>query len=509
MKARFLIPVITALIPLLLSTSVLAQPPVIPSTSNPATGERTKSEGFASPDVLWNQPVASGTAMASQYFPDYSAGAGLYCADDFQITDNRVIESIYIPGTTASLFDAESLHWIIYSDTSGEPSSHPEASGYLWRYTCLPDDPEVTISGSTDVTLDLTKASAAPLNLSPGTYWLCFYPTLNLGSYGQWFWESSDTTNLESAQQIDPGNIIGTGYTTWTPIKDTASDPELYDLAFRLEGTLGLDYGDAPEDALAYPYSLVTGAFPTCKNVLTAGYIEHNNFGAWFGPAWDFEADGNSGCCPLFNPDSYDQDECFNDGDAGLVKPEPYTLVGSTVVAACPGCSGSALGTVCQQAQWGGDIDIDVHNTMPGHEEYMPAYVNVLVDWNQDGQWGGSSMCSGGNTTPEHVLVNYMVPPLYIGTLSALGPADFTIGPKQGYVWTRFSITETEVPEDWDGSGVFEDGETEDYLLRIDGELPVGGTALSVDRFGLLLPWLIITALVAATTVIVVKMRLA
>lgn len=270
----------------------------------------------------------------------------------------------------------------------------------------------------------------------------------------------------------------------------------------------GFEYGDAPEGAPAYPYSLVTGAFPTCKNVTTAGYIEHTNFGAWFGPTCDFESDGNGGCCPLFNPNNYDQDECFNDEDAGLIKPEPYTLVGSTVVTACPGCGGSALGTVCQQSQWGKDIDIDVHNTMPNHEPYLEAYVNVLVDWNQDGQWGGSSMCLGGNTTPEHVLVNFRVPALYIGTLSALGPPDFTIGPNQGYVWARFSITEKEVSENWDGSGVFEDGETEDYLLRIDGELPVSGTAVPVDVFGVLLPWVVIAALVAVAIVIVVKIRL-
>jgi hypothetical protein len=271
----------------------------------------------------------------------------------------------------------------------------------------------------------------------------------------------------------------------------------------------GFDYGDAPEGAPAYPYSLVIGAFPTCKNVPTAGYIEHDNFGAWFGPSYDFEGDGNGGCCPLFNPDSYDQDECFNDGDAGLIKPEPYTLEGSTIVTPCPGCSGSPLGTVCQQARWGSDIDIYVHNTMPGHPEYLPAYVNVLVDWNQDGQWGGSCSCPGANTTPEHVLVNFVVPAQYIGTLSTLSPADFTIGPEQGYVWTRFSITESPVAEDWDGSGEFEDGETEDYLLRIDGEMPVGGAALPVERFRLLLPWMVIAALVAVTTIIVVKMRLA
>ena len=65
------------------------------------------------------------------------------------------------------------------------------------------------------------------------------------------------------------------------------------------------------------PYvSGVIGRFPTCMNVGPAAFIQHTNFGAWLGPAFDFEPDGNAGLCPMFAP--YDADECFADGDAGL-----------------------------------------------------------------------------------------------------------------------------------------------------------------------------------------------
>ena len=269
------------------------------------------------------------------------------------------------------------------------------------------------------------------------------------------------------------------------------------------------DFGDAPEGALAYPSSGVTGAFPTCTGG-TAGYVIHSNFGAVFGPTVDYEVDGNAGNCPLFNPNSYDQDECFNDGDAGLIMPEPYTIrgaVGSEVVAPCAGCNGTALGNVCQQAKWGTDIDIQVHNAMPGGTD---GYVNVLVDWNQDGQWGGSSTCPGGAVVNEHVLHNLLVPNRYHGPLSALGPADFNIGPNPGYVWVRFTISPPMplVPWDWDGAKGFEDGESEDYLLRVDGGGPVGGTALPIERAELLLPWLGVAALVAGAIVVVLKKRL-
>ena len=39
-----------------------------------------------------------------------------------------------------------------------------------------------------------------------------------------------------------------------------------------------------------------------------------------FGPNFDFELEGNAGWCPGGFP-PYDQDEGFQDGDAGLIMP--------------------------------------------------------------------------------------------------------------------------------------------------------------------------------------------
>ena len=229
-----------------------------------------------------------------------------------------------------------------------------------------------------------------------------------------------------------------------------------------------LDFGDAPEGALAYPSLGTGGSFPTCMNVGPANWIQHTNFGAWFGPVVDFEPEGNGGLCPSFAP--YDNDECFMDGDAGLLIPPAYTIV-QGVVTLCPNSSAGSLGLTCQTAVWGGNVDIDVHNTMPNHEPYLPAYVNVLMDWDQNGMWGGSSPCPpAGTPAPEQVLVDFVVPPLFIGPLSALMQAGtgFLIGPNSGYVWTRFTISEYPVGFGWTGEGYFEDGESEDYLLRVD-----------------------------------------
>ncbi len=44
------------------------------------------------------------------------------------------------------------------------------------------------------------------------------------------------------------------------------------------------------------------------------------------------------------------------------------------------------------------------------------------------------------------------------------------IGPNAGYAWARFTITDVALAINWDGSGSFEDGESEDYLIAINTE---------------------------------------
>jgi len=251
------------------------------------------------------------------------------------------------------------------------------------------------------------------------------------------------------------------------------------DLAFVITGKEvepDKDFGDAPEDGVAYPSTGVNGAFPTCMTCGVATWIQHGLGWAHFvmpgAPQlpWDPESDGDAGLCPppgCFP--TYDDDECFMDGDAGLMFPEPYTIDTTGNVVPCPTCTGTALGNTCQTAVWGANVDIWIVNNMP-----VDGYVNVLMDWDQNGAWAGSSMCPTA-ATPEHVLVNWPVPMGYAGPLSGLAPPNFLIGPNAGYVWTRFTITERPVPVSfpgWDGSGSFEDGETEDYLLLVEEKEP-------------------------------------
>ncbi|MHC4647555.1 MAG: DUF7901 domain-containing protein [Planctomycetota bacterium] len=432
--------------------------------------------------------------LPDRYGWDVGIGQGL--ADDWRCTETGTVDDIHI---WCSFFadDVVPLPTIdvaIYSDNPTGPGGWSQPSQQLWLrqfslsdgdYTVRhygtgnqgyiiyhdPQEPPVVYPNNhlNYYQINITGIED-PFEQEEGTiYWLYVYinPNIDVG------WKTSQDHFNDAAVWWDPMTA------GWFPMEDPY-EPGPLDLAFVITGEAepeDLEYGDAPEGdtvnpVVAYPSLSVNGWFPSCKTVLTAGYVEHNNFGAWFGPQFDFESDGDAGLCPppgCFPP--YDVDECYADGDAGLIIPEAYTIDASISVVPCP-CSpsGTPLGVVCQPAVWGVDVDIEVHNHMPSDTN---GFVNVLFDWVQDGDWGDTANCVMYGA-PEHVLVNLEVPNPYDGPLSGLLPAgsSFTIGPNSGYVWARFSITEQQVPANWDGSGTFEDGESEDYLIRVDPCVP-------------------------------------
>jgi hypothetical protein len=221
------------------------------------------------------------------------------------------------------------------------------------------------------------------------------------------------------------------------------------------------ELGDAPEGVLAYPSGII-GQFPTCRTITPAGYVFHSTPStAWFGDAVDTEADGNAGICP---PPGYDQDECDRSGgDAGLLLPTANTMNQSGTITVCPGAAIHPVWTACQTAVWGTNIDIQVRN-----QSADIRYVNLLVDWDGDGEWTtAQQICPGGNVAEEHVLVDFQVPSGVNAPLSTLSPPDFIVGSSE-WVWCRFTISDQPVGAGWDGDGHFGDGETEDYLLQVD-----------------------------------------
>ncbi|MEP7029075.1 MAG: GEVED domain-containing protein [Candidatus Eisenbacteria bacterium] len=251
------------------------------------------------------------------------------------------------------------------------------------------------------------------------------------------------------------------------------------------------DFGDAPEGVLAYPG--VLGRFPTCTGLAfpstlditcppisappgPSGYVRHLLFGDnyWLGcygapgvgpSGIDSDPDGKTNqpatgfsACGQFPTDcveaafglTFDQDECYADGSDAGVKTPPSLIV-------------------CETST----VTFDTYNCTPAPRQ---AYLNILVDMNQDGDWNDNFACNAGTCAYEWAVKNVVIaiPP---GCVTQTSPA-FLVGPQPGPGWMRITICDEPVFSDfpWHGSmgmgGGLHNGETEDYPVDIQIRTP-------------------------------------
>jgi len=248
------------------------------------------------------------------------------------------------------------------------------------------------------------------------------------------------------------------------------------------------DFGDAPEGFDAYPG--IIGRFPTCLSPGPAGtrttcgtplstepgpagYVRHvqGPGGYWLGcspasPDLDFGIDSEldaksshlgSACSPGWPGDcnegmlDHGQDECYGGSDAGIESfPSPIA---------------------CDVAAF----SFNAYNCGPAREVYL----NLLIDYNQDGDWNDAVDCGYGFVCAyEWALKN--VPILLPSGCSTLSTPAFTAGPAGLTVWMRMTLSDAAVPDDfpWRGSvglpdGSLSGGETEDYQVRFEDIAPV------------------------------------
>jgi len=98
-------------------------------------------------------------------------------------------------------------------------------------------------------------------------------------------------------------------------------------------------------------------------------------------------------------------------------------------------------------------------------------YLNVLVDWDGDGFWSGRVGCPNGTVAPEWAVRNL---PIDVsswpeGVLSQPENLELSVGPMTGETWARLTLTygESISGDEWDGTGIFAYGETEDHLVTV------------------------------------------
>jgi hypothetical protein len=186
-----------------------------------------------------------------------------------------------------------------------------------------------------------------------------------------------------------------------------------------------------------------------------------------------------SACNPAVLPDcaetvwggmTFQQDECVGDLDAGI--PSPALGFGQ-----------------CTLSQF--SFDASSCATAP-----VPAYLNVLVDFDGDGDWNDLILCPTIAQCADEWAIRNLPLQLQPGCNVYTTPT-FQVGPNMGPAWLRITLSEQPAPSDfpWNGTvslpaGAFVRGETEDYPIDIVSS-PIGvaptGTAPEL-RFGPALP---------------------
>jgi len=257
------------------------------------------------------------------------------------------------------------------------------------------------------------------------------------------------------------------------------------------------DFGDAPEGFPIFYVTSPIGHFPTClapgapgtqeascPAISSApgptGYMKNVQFGAsnyWLGcypdplsALWgiDSESDGKTNpsgsgaslCsagvtvdCDYGFPVSVGQDECNVVGPPGTAGDAGVSIPTGAVVACVP-------------------MYLNLNTANCGQPRQ--AYLNVLVDWNQDGDWNDVVVCDPPQSpcTYEWSIKNVPIA-IPTGCANQASPT-FLGGPNIGYSWMRVSITDEAVDNDfpWAGSanrpsGFYTGGETEDYRVLV------------------------------------------
>jgi len=121
--------------------------------------------------------ISSGFRTTVYTDPATAGSQAQFSADDFVVTQNTQIASLFVQGFVVSgaalTAAATNLTWSIYPDASGLPAGNPQSNpaAAVWTYTSTPTGAGVTTAGSSDITLNLA-AAGQNVTLPPGRYWL-------------------------------------------------------------------------------------------------------------------------------------------------------------------------------------------------------------------------------------------------------------------------------------------------------------------------------------------------
>lgn len=187
----------------------------------------TTAVGF-SQNVVVEQPLDPDANRLISGFSTVT-NQGVFCGDDFVLTEETIIGEIVINGRSTNPnieTEAPTLSLYIYGDASGVPDSNPTVTGGGVVEFVEIDVANITATydGLERVyTVNMTAANGGSQVVLPaGTYWLVANAVHNTdlwtGQDERWSWQGGSGGTGEEPVLIDPDDLFGVGATDWTNI---------------------------------------------------------------------------------------------------------------------------------------------------------------------------------------------------------------------------------------------------------------------------------------------------
>jgi hypothetical protein len=177
--------------------------------------------------------VSSGFRSTVYTDPATAGSQAQFAADDFVITQNTQITTLFAQGFTVSgalmTAAATNLTFSIYPDAGGLPAGNPQTNpaAAVWTYTTTPIGAGVSTLGSSDIQLNLV-AAGQNVNLPPGRYWVVMNTRGTFANRFAWYGSNMASGNAGFASLTVATN--GTG--NWV------ANPSFAGLTMRIVGNV-------------------------------------------------------------------------------------------------------------------------------------------------------------------------------------------------------------------------------------------------------------------------------
>jgi len=172
------------------------------------------------------------------FVPD---AAGAYSADDFVLSQDASIETMFFEGfANGTTLDAiaTSIQLHVYADAAGVPDGHPEdgLNNALFTLDIPIADPSLDLTDN-NIAIDIVAANGGSLDLPAGTYWVSVFPTETIASSdaSRWNWfAAGPDVNGAPAQLVSP---VIFSVPNWSGVAALTAEPNFEQLTYNIAGS--------------------------------------------------------------------------------------------------------------------------------------------------------------------------------------------------------------------------------------------------------------------------------